>query len=210
MAELKIGRMVIGSVQTNCYFVYRDGTKDVIVFDPADKGAMILEKLQGKGFQVAAIFLTHGHFDHIWGTKELRDLSGAKIYAYVGEKEVLEDATLNVSAQVGRPYEVAADVYVADGEMITIKDMTCKLLATPGHTQGSCCYYFEEDKMLLSGDTLFEESVGRTDLATGSGAALNQSLKEKIVVLPEDVKVYPGHGEPTTIGHELQYNPYCQ
>lgn len=210
MAELKIGRMVIGGVQTNCYFVYRAGTTDVIVFDPADKGAMINDKLTEKGFHVAAILLTHGHFDHIWGTKELRECTGAKIYAYVGEKELLEDSTLNVSAQVGRPYAVEADVYVEDGEKITIGDMTCKLIATPGHTQGSCCFYFEEDKMLISGDTLFEESVGRTDLATGSASALGRSLKEKIVVLPEDVKVYPGHGEATTIGHELQYNPYCQ
>ncbi len=210
MAELKIGRMVIGSVQTNCYFIYRKGTPEVICIDPADKGAQIVAKLKENGLEVAAIFLTHGHFDHIWGTKEMQECTGAKIYAYIGEKEVLENATLNVSAQVGRPYEVVADEYLEDGAIITIHDMTCKVLATPGHTKGSCCYYFEEDKILISGDTLFQESVGRTDLATGSGAALVRSIKEKLLPLPEDVKVYPGHGDQTTIGHELRYNPYCQ
>ena len=202
--------MVIGSVQTNCYFIYREGTSEVICVDPADKGAQIAAKLEEKGLKVAAIFLTHGHFDHIWGVKEMQQSTGAKIYAYSGEKEVLENATLNVSAQVGRPYEVEADEYIEDGEVITIKGITCKLIATPGHTQGSCCYYFEEDKILISGDTLFQESVGRTDLATGSQAALSRSIKERLLPLPEDVKVYPGHGDQTTIGHEMKYNPYCQ
>ena len=97
-----------------------------------------------------------------------------------------------------------------DGQEITLADMTCKVLATPGHTIGSCCYYFEEEKLLISGDTLFLESVGRTDLPTGSMAKLNRSIKEKLAVLPEDVKVYPGHGDSTSIGYEMQYNPFCQ
>ena len=95
-----------------------------------------------------------------------------------------------------------------DGEEISIAGMTCKILATPGHTKGSCCYYFENDKILLSGDTLFQESVGRTDLPTGSMSALVRSVREKLMPLPEDVKVYPGHGEATSIGHEKKYNPF--
>ncbi|MDD6491648.1 MAG: MBL fold metallo-hydrolase, partial [Firmicutes bacterium] len=208
MADLKIGRIVMGICQTNCYFVYEEGRTDVIVFDPADKGDYIYNALKEKGFSVTAIFLTHGHFDHIWGVEKLKELSGVKVYAYEGEKELLESAALNVSKNAGRACEIKADVYVRDGEEITVSGMSCRLIATPGHTQGSCCYYFEEAKILVSGDTLFQESVGRTDLPTGSMSSLVRSVKEKLMSLPEDVKVYPGHGESTTIGHEREYNPF--
>jgi len=154
--------------------------------------------------------LTHGHFDHIWGCNELKKLTGAKVYACDAEQMLCEDAGLNVSAEVGRPYTVKADFYVPDNQMITLADMTFLVIATPGHTAGSCCFYFEEDQILISGDTLFEGSVGRTDLPTGSTSTLNRSIKEKLLVLPKSVKVYPGHGETTTIGDEMQYNPYCQ
>ncbi len=209
MQNLKIGRIVLGACQTNCYFVYKEGEKQVLVFDPADKGDYLYEKLTENGFEIVGILLTHGHFDHILGCTKLKNLCGAKVYAYEAEKVLCEDAFVNVSAQTGRSCTIEVDEYVKDGQEIILADMTCKVLATPGHTIGSCCYYFEEDKLLISGDTLFLESVGRTDLPTGSMAKLNRSIKEKLAVLPEDVKVYPGHGDSTTIGHEMQYNPFC-
>lgn len=198
----------MGMCQTNCYFVYEEDKTEVLLFDPADKGGYIYGSLKDKGFTVAAILLTHGHFDHIWGVRELQELSGAKVYAYEGEKEVCENASVNVSKSAGRACEITADEYVKDGGMISAAGMTCQLIATPGHTKGSCCYYFEEDGILISGDTLFQESVGRTDLPTGSMSALVRSVKEKLMVLPEDVKVYPGHGESTTIGYEKENNPF--
>lgn len=208
MKELKIGRIVLGMCQTNCYFVYEEGSSRVIVFDPADKGDYIFNGLKEKGFTVEAILLTHGHFDHIWGVEQLRELSGAKVYVYEGEKELCEDASLNVSKGAGRACTVKADEYIKDGEKITAAGISCRLIATPGHTGGSCCYYFENDKILISGDTLFQESVGRTDLPTGSMSMLVRSVKEKLLPLPEEVKVYPGHGESTTIGYEKKYNPF--
>lgn len=223
MANLKIGRMVLSMCQTNCYFVYKEsqnsGTEaqagagketDVVLVDPADQGRQIYEALKGKGFHVSAILLTHGHFDHIWGANELRKLSGAPIYAYEQEKEVCENAAMNVSDQAGRPEIVVPDYYLEDGELLELAGMRFRLLATPGHTKGSCCYYIEEEKILLSGDTLFEGSVGRTDFPTGSMSSLVRSIKEKLLVLPGDVTVYPGHGDQTTIGDEKKYNPYCQ
>lgn len=208
MGKLKIGRLMLGICQTNCYFIYRERSQDVIFFDPADKGDYIYETLKEKGFQVKGILLTHGHFDHIWGVNRLKELSGAPLYAYEAEKVLCEDAVTNVSDQVGRPYTVSPDRYLQDNEEITIADMTCRLIATPGHTVGSCCYYFAEEGILIAGDTLFQDSVGRTDLATGSMGALVRSVKEKLFVLPEETKVYPGHGEATTIGHEKKYNPF--
>lgn len=209
MAELKIGKMTMGICATNCYFLYEEGKNQVIFVDPADKGDYIYETLRKNNLTVAGIFLTHAHFDHIWGAEELRKLSGAKIYAYEGEKELCEDAGKNVSARVGRACTIKPDVYLKDGETVTVAGISGKVLATPGHTKGSCCYYFEEAGILVSGDTLFLDSVGRTDFPTGSMSKLVHSVKEKLFLLPDEVKVYPGHGDSTTIGHEKQCNPFC-
>lgn len=208
MSKIKIGRMVLGMCQTNCYFLYREDSKDCILVDPADKGAHIYNALTNNGFTIQAILLTHGHFDHIWGTKEVQELAGVKIYASELEKELLNSERMNVSKGAGRPYTVDADVYLKDGEELTIASLTFTCISTPGHTAGGCCYYFKEGGLLVCGDTLFQESVGRTDLPTGNMKTLVTSIKEKLFVLPEETKVYPGHGESTTIGYEKMYNPF--
>ncbi|MCM1188073.1 MAG: MBL fold metallo-hydrolase [bacterium] len=218
MGEIKIGRMVLGVCQTNCYFLYREGEKECIVADPADQGANIYNTLRKNGFQVAAILLTHGHFDHIWGLDALRDAACAaaeqdgrepvKAYALEAEKELLRDAHKNVSEQAGRACTTYADEYVTDGQELKLAGMDCRVIATPGHTAGGCCYYFPEAGFLLAGDTLFAESVGRTDFPTGSMSTLVRSIRDRLFVLPDETKVYPGHGESTTVGHEKKYNPF--
>ncbi len=230
MSEMKIGRMVLGVCQTNCYFVYREGEGKAIVIDPADYGEKIDTAMTQNGFQVVGILLTHGHFDHIWGCEELRravneriaetkneaqaaapeeaEAEKVKVYALAAERELLLDAHKNVSKQAGRACTLEADVYVNDGDEITLAGMTCKVIATPGHTQGGCCYYFEEAGILVCGDTLFLESVGRTDFPTGSMGTLVRSIKEKLFILPDDTVAYPGHGDSTTIGHEKKYNAF--
>lgn len=209
MAELKIGRMTLGSVGTNCYFVYREGSSETMLFDPGAAGKQVYEKLKEKGFEVKMILLTHAHYDHIMGCNEMIAVSGAKLYALQDEKNLCESAEANLSAMVGRPYTVKPDVYLQDGEIVTLGEFSCKVIATPGHTKGGCCYYFEEAGFLVAGDTLFQESVGRTDFPTGSMKKLLESIKEKLFVLPDETKVYPGHGDSTTIGHEKEFNPFC-
>lgn len=219
MEEIKIGRMVLGMYQTNCYFIYRSGSPEAIVIDPADQGERIADALEKNGFRTAAILITHGHFDHIWGCQALKEAADkkaaergfdpVKVYACEGEKELLTDPHMNVSQQMGRPCTLRADVYVTDGQTLTLAGMTCRVLATPGHTSGGCCYYFEEGGFVVCGDTLFLESVGRSDFPTGSTGELIRSIQDKLFPLPEDTVVYPGHGDSTTVGHEKKYNPFC-
>lgn len=207
MAELKIGKITLGMCQTNCYFLFREDSKEVVFVDPAERGQYIYDKLTENGYTVKAILITHGHFDHIMGADELRTLTGAKIYAPAADQELLQDAKANISAMWAEPCTLKADVLFEDGDVLDLGELTCKVIVTPGHTVGSSCFYFEEDKVLISGDTLFEESVGRTDFPTGSMSSLVRSIKEKLFILPDDVQVFPGHGGFTEIGHEKMYNP---
>ncbi len=209
MSNYKTGKLTIGMYQTNCYFLYDIHEKKAIVFDPADNGKYIYDTLLKHELTVSAICLTHGHFDHIWGAEELRTLSQVKLYGPEAERVLFEDAKVNVSAQVGRPYTIRLDEYLKDQDVLEIEGIKLKMIHTPGHTIGSSCYYVEEAGILISGDTLFEGSVGRTDLPTGSMSMLNRSIKEKLLNLPDETKVYPGHGDSTTIDMERKYNPYC-
>ena len=219
MGELKIGRMVLGVCGTNTYFVYREGAEECIVIDPADYGRQIFANLKKNNLRAVGILLTHGHFDHIWGVEGLKAAANevaehhgydpVQVFACEAERELLQDAGLNVSENAGRACTLDADVYVKDGEEISIAGISCRVIATPGHTEGGCCFYFEEAGFCVCGDTIFQESVGRTDLPTGSMGTLVRSIKEKLFVLPEDIKLYPGHGDSTTVGHEKKYNPFC-
>ncbi len=208
MADLKIGRMTLGMVQTNCYFVYQKGKPQALVFDPADRGDYIYQVLKENGFEVAAILLTHGHFDHILGVTRLKELTGAKVYAYEKEAEICQEARLNLSGSGRDACSIIPDILFKDEEFFELGGIKGQVIATPGHTIGSCCYYFEEDKLLISGDTLFQESVGRSDFPTGSTSTLIRSICDRLMPLPEDVKVYPGHGDSTTIGYEKENNPF--
>ena len=210
MAEIKIGKLVVGSYGTNCYILYREGSNEVIFVDPAQHGEMIYQKLQQKGLVVKGILLTHAHFDHIGGASALRQLSGAKIYALDEEKDLCESTQANVSEWAGCPCTIKPNAYLKDGDEITIAGVTCKVIATPGHTKGSCCYYVQEADILVCGDTIFEESVGRTDFPTGSSSQLIRSIQERIFTLPDQTVLYPGHGDSTTVEHEKKYNPFCQ
>ena len=209
MKEFRIAHMVIGQVATNCYLLYNNETRKTIMVDPPEQGAKLYETLKQNQLELEAILLTHGHFDHVGGVNELRKTAKVPVYIYSGEADLAESPSLNCSSSMSRSISVKADKTVEDGELLQFPDMPeIKVIHTPGHTAGSVCFYLESEGILICGDTLFQESVGRTDLPTGSQSALVKSIREKIFVLPENVIVYPGHGDETTIGYEKVNNPY--
>lgn len=207
---MRLGQMVVGSVSTNCYFLENTDTQEVILTDPGDCPFDIQKRIKDMGCHLTAILLTHGHFDHITAVPELKKAyPEAKIYACAAEKSLLADASINCSAMLGRACTVEPDMLVSDGDQFEIAGLKIQVIATPGHTAGSCCYYLPEEKLLLSGDTLFEGSIGRTDLPTGNMGKIRESLAKLLSRLPEDTDVFPGHGNATTIQYEKRYNPFA-
>ena len=206
---MKVERMVLGQIQTNCYFAINEATKETIVIDPADRPDSVLRKAVDEGLTLKAIFLTHGHADHMLGVPELKAKLGIPVYACESANALLADQAQNLSPALFRKsVSFAADVWVKDEEKIEVAGMKFRVFATPGHTPGGCCYYSAEAGVLFSGDTLFAGSVGRTDFPGGSMSALVRGIKEKLTPLPDETKVYPGHMEESTIGAERRYNPY--
>lgn len=207
--KMKVERMVLGQIQTNCYFAINEATKETIVIDPADRPDSVLRKAVDEGLTLKAIFLTHGHADHMLGVPELKAKLGIPVYACEAEKALLADPAQNLSPALFRKsVSFAADVWVKDGQELEVAGMKFRVYGTPGHTPGGCCYYSAEAGVLFSGDTLFAGSVGRTDFPGGSMSALVRGIKEKLTPLPDETKVYPGHMEESTIGAERRYNPY--
>lgn len=208
MSDLAVKHMVVGAVATNCYLAENTKTKEALVIDPGDSAGRIAKIIRDAGMKPVAVLLTHGHFDHAMAAEELASEFGIEIYAHEQEKETLEDARINVSWMLGKNLKFHADRYVKDGEELHLAGFDIKVFHTPGHTLGGVCYYIEKENALFSGDTLFCQSVGRTDFPTGSSSQLIRSIKEKLMPLPDETKVYTGHEDMTTIGTERKYNPF--
>ncbi len=206
---MEIKRLVLGLVRTNCYIVYTEDTKKAVIIDPAADSRRIAEEISALGVTPEAVLLTHGHFDHMLAADSLRNGYRIPVCVLKEDAELLKEPNLNCSEQFLRmAYGISADKEFTDGQKLTFLDGVFTVIATPGHTEGSCCYYAETEKLLFSGDTLFQGSVGRTDLPTGRAAQISLSIREKLFVLPDDTLVLSGHGDETTIGEEKQYNPY--
>ena len=209
---MQIEQYVVGPIATNCYFVIAPDTKELIVIDPGASGRRLADMAQEKGYQPVAILLTHGHFDHADGVEDfIASFPDATIpvYAHEAERRTLEDPSVNLSGEMSRvPKRYRVDEFVRDGQRLTLAGFSIRVIHTPGHTEGGCCYYFPEEAALFPGDSLFAGSIGRTDFPGGSLGTLVRSVKEKLLTLPEETKVYPGHEGLTTIGDERVYNPF--
>jgi hydroxyacylglutathione hydrolase len=208
MSELTLKTLVLGMVQTNCYIISNEETKEAIVFDPADNADRIEQYLKANDLVCKGILLTHGHFDHILAAAELAVRTGTSIHAHEAEARLLSDPYMNASAQIHRECTLKPDILLEDGQSLQLSGYAIKVIHTPGHTAGGVCYYFPGHGTLISGDTLFLESIGRTDLPTGNSRQLIEAINTKLMILEDQVKVYPGHGAPTTIGHERDNNDY--
>lgn len=213
MQELIVITNQLGDFMTNCYTVYNAVTRDAVLIDPACNARFLNNILVNEQLNCVAILLTHGHYDHIGALPELMELVGHKvpIYASAEEEDVLNDPRKNLSTMLsGQMVTVKPDILLQDDQEIELLDTKLRCFLVPGHTKGGMCYYFAENGILFSGDTLFARSIGRSDFPTGDGIRLVKSIKEKLMTLPDETIVYPGHNERTTIEKERNANPFIQ
>jgi len=193
----------------NVYIYYDENSLAGVVIDPGDEAAAITKIINENKINVEAILLTHGHIDHIAAVNEIRELTGACVCAYAEDEALLIDPKLNMSAVFfGKNISVKPDVLLTDGERANGIGGRLKTIWTPGHTRGSACFYDAEEGILFSGDTLFLDSIGRTDLPGGDYETLIDSIKSKLLTLPDETRVYPGHYGATTIEREKRQNPF--
>ncbi len=201
----------VGMLQCNCSIYGDEQTREAIVVDPGDNVDTILAVLRRHGLKVTAIVVTHGHIDHVAGAQALRRATGAPVYMNAADQEQLDQLDWQASwLGMAPPERVEVDAELKDGDTLAVGPMALTVLHTPGHTRGSCCLWIPAERKLIAGDTLFRDSIGRTDLPGGDSRRILASIKEKLLGLPEETRVFPGHGEETTIGREKELNYFLR
>jgi glyoxylase-like metal-dependent hydrolase (beta-lactamase superfamily II) len=199
----------VGMLQCNCSIFGDEQTREAIVIDPGADVSKIVEILERHALKVKAIVITHAHFDHIGGAEKLRALTGAPVWMNGSDEMIAKSLPLQCALfGVPQAKNPGIDFKAKEGDVLTVGDAAFQVLHTPGHTPGSVGLYVPSEGMLVAGDTLFFESIGRTDLPGGSGKKIIQSIHEKIFTLPEETIVLPGHGRNTTVAHEKRFNPF--
>ncbi len=208
---MPVEKIAVGGMDVNCYLYYDPNSKKTIIIDPGDEANRIISTISKKSLTPVGILLTHAHFDHIMAVPTLKEHYNIPVAYLDKEKELFMDAKLNFSGGfAGNPVELKADIALTDNAIYDPFEGTgaLKVLHTPGHTSGSACFYSESEGILFSGDTLFKQSIGRTDFYTGDMNTELDSIRNKLFTLPDNTVVYTGHGDITEIGYEKEYNMF--
>lgn len=204
---MKIYRIPAGLHGANCYIIVDESTNKSIIIDPGGDGQGLIDFIDKNNLNVEYIVLTHGHADHIGGVTELKDNLKVPIMAHSDELDLLMDSYKNLSSQMfPQPIEIEPSVLVNDGDKLNIGNLQIEIIHTPGHTKGGMCLKIDDN--IFTGDTLFKGSVGRSDFPGGNSALLIDSIRDKLLIFSDDTKIWPGHGESTTVGEEKLFNPF--
>ena len=201
-------QLVVGPLATNCYIVGSESNKEGMIIDPGDEAEVILRSAKDLGLKIRSIVLTHGHIDHIGALKEVKEATGAEVAIHTDEAKSLQEQSLSTLLGLSYPTPLPPDRLLKDGDSMDIGDLHFLVLHTPGHSPGCICLLGQG--VVFSGDTLFNYGIGRADLPGSNYSQLMNSIHTKLMTLPDNTTVYPGHGPDTTIGAERSGNPFLQ
>lgn len=202
-------KLTLGALDTNCYILYDSETKEAAVIDPADEDIKIIDTIKNYNLKVKYIIVTHAHIDHILALDKVSQYTNASVVIHFDDKDALNNDVFNLATYFNaKSPSKKADILVKNGDVLHLGENSLKIIHTPGHNRGSICIH--TDNILISGDTLFNQSIGRTDYYGGNFDTLISSIKKRIFVLDDNTKVYPGHGSDTTIGYEINNNPFIR
>ena len=202
----KIDTVILGSYENNCYILRGENSQTCVLVDPGSDAPLLMEKAKEMGLAIEAILLTHGHFDHVLAVKEISDTTGCPVWMHPADHHPQTGAMLDFFYPLSK-VELPNVRYCDEGDVLNLAGLNIRVLATPGHTQGSVCYQF--DNTLITGDTLFAGSIGRTDLPGGSYQVIQATLK-RLTALEENYQILPGHGDASDLNTEKRSNPYLR
>lgn len=206
---IQVLQLPLGPLQTNCYILACEETMQSAVIDPSWNGRAIAATIEEQGWDISHILLTHCHFDHVGGLAELKQERDAPIYVHPEAVSMLQQATMSAAFfQLRIPDPPPPDEMLSDGQVLNVGNLEVHVLFTPGHAPGHVSFHLPDHRVLFDGDVLFQQGIGRTDLAGGDYPLLMQSIREKLMVLPDETQVFSGHGPRTTIGEERRFNPF--